>query len=70
MSFSLFPEYLSRSFSSTVEQEFIPVETKENMDFKVPSVSDALSDTPVTVLNPLSLSDEPQPSGDQNMESE
>ena len=69
LSFSLFPEYLSRSFSSTVEQEFIPVETKENMDFTVPSVSDALSDTPPTVSNTLSLSEEPQPSGDQNMES-
>ena len=67
--FAFFPAYLSRSFSTEdIDEEFIPLETKKNMNFEVPSVAEALNpETPVTT-NTLTLSKETTPSENFNTE--
>ena len=71
LSFIFFPSYLMRSFpggQAVVTEEFVPIETKKNMDFTVPSVSDALSKEKATIVNTLGLdigSHDSQPNSDQ-----
>lgn len=79
--FIFLPVYLSRSFSENEDiatEEFVPIETKKNMNFKVPSVSEALSDektaesdiSNVTSTLGLSLgSQDPKPSGESSQNS-
>jgi hypothetical protein len=69
LSFAFFPPYLNRSFKSdtqTVDEEFIQIDTQKNLDFEVPSVSEALSETVIIAPNPLTFS---QPEGVKNQNS-
>lgn len=57
LAFGFLPAFLNRSFSNDdeVDEEFEPVETKANMDFTVPSVTEIEQETPIMTAHSFTL---------------